>query len=39
MVPKRIVITDDMTVYPNYSGNYNGFRHIITDDEIPINSC
>lgn len=25
-----------MTVYPNYSGNYNGFRHIITDNEIRL---
>ena len=26
-----------MTVYPNYSGNYNGFRHIIiADNEIRL---
>ena len=23
-----------MTVYSNYSGNYNGFRHIIADNEL-----
>ena len=23
-----------MTVYSNYSGNYNGFRHIIADNKI-----
>ena len=28
-----------MTVYPNYSGNYNGFRHIIADNNNPVNSC
>ena len=28
-----------MTVYPNYSGNYNGFRHIIADNNSPVNSC
>ena len=28
-----------MTVYSNYSGNYNGFRHIIADNEIRVNSC
>lgn len=25
-----------MTVYPNYSGNYNGFRHIIADHYCPV---
>ena len=28
-----------MTVYPNYSGNYNGFRHIIAGNNNPVNSC
>ena len=28
-----------MTVYSNYSGNYNGFRHIIADNNSPVNSC
>ena len=28
-----------MTVYFNYSGNYNGFRHIIADNNNPVNSC
>ena len=27
-----------MTVYSNYSGNYNGFRHIIADNNNPVNS-
>ena len=27
-----------MTNYPNYSGNYNGLRHIITDNNNPVNS-
>ena len=25
-----------MTVYPNYSGIYNGFSHIIADNEIRL---
>ena len=25
-----------MTEYPKYSGNYNGFRHIIADNEIRL---
>jgi hypothetical protein len=25
-----------MTIYLNYSGNYNGFRHIIADNEIQL---
>ena len=28
-----------MTVYSNYSGNYNGFRHIIAGNNNPVNSC
>lgn len=28
-----------MTVYSNYSGNYNGFRHIIADNNSPVYSC
>ena len=28
-----------MTVYPSYSGNYNGFRHIIAGNNNPVNSC
>lgn len=28
-----------MTVSSNYSGNYNGFRHIIADNNNPVNSC
>lgn len=28
-----------MTVYSSYSGNYNGFRHIIADNNSPVNSC
>ena len=28
-----------MTVYFNYSGNYNGFRHIIAGNNNPVNSC
>ena len=27
-----------MTVYSNYSGIYNGFRHIIADNNNPVNS-
>lgn len=39
MVFERIVITKIMTVYPYYSGNYSGFRHIIADNDNPVNSC
>ena len=28
-----------MTVSSNYSGIYNGFRHIIADNNNPVNSC
>lgn len=28
-----------MTVSSNYSGNYNGFRHIIAGNDNPVNSC
>ena len=28
-----------MTVSSNYSGIYNGFRHIIADNNSPVNSC
>lgn len=28
-----------MTISSNYSGIYNGFRHIIADNNNPVNSC
>jgi len=28
-----------VTVSSNYSGIYNGFRHIIADNNNPVNSC
>lgn len=36
MVLKRIVITEDFDGFSNYSGNYNGFRHIIADNKIRL---
>lgn len=28
--------TEDIAVFVNYSGIYNGFRHIIADNDTPV---
>ena len=36
-MPELEVIAEDIAGLANYSGIYNGFRHIIADKDTPVN--